>query len=303
LEFLKKALEKHKVMKRETEEVQISTTSKISPLEGPPILRSSRLPVGEIHYTHTCTMPVSAELLRTMKIVTGDSYNPVEEDYKLIRTQIVQRTKADNKNLLMVTGPLPGEGKTLTAINLAISLAQEKDKTALLVDADLRCPSVHEYLGLSRTPGLVEYLTDKRTLSELLVHPEGIPRFVVLPGGRPVKEAAELMSSSLMMDLLQELKQFYPDRYVLFDLPPVLTFTDALAFAPLVDGIIIVVERGKTTKKDIQRCLKLIENFPLLGLVFNKVEGHGEGYYNYYNYYNYYRNNEGPAQKKDGLIR
>jgi protein-tyrosine kinase len=291
-------LERSKATKRETEEFQISSSSKIPPLEGPHLLRTSRSPVGEMHYTQTRTLPVGAELLESKKILTGASDDPVEEDYKLIRTQIVQRTKADNKNLLMVTGPLPGEGKTLTAINLAISLAQENDKTALLVDADLRRPTVHEYLGLSRTPGLVEYLTDKRALPELLVHPEGIPRFVVLPGGRSVKEAAELISSPLMMDLLQDLKQFYPDRYVLFDLPPLLTFTDALAFAPLVDGIIIVVERGKTAREDIKRCLKLIEDFPLLGLVFNKVEEKGEGYYDPHNYYNYYRNKGGPVQEK-----
>jgi protein-tyrosine kinase len=301
LEYLKKALEKARAIKQETEEVETSRTSEVSPSESPSLLRTSQATVGEIHYAHTRTMPVSADWLRSMKIVTGAADDPAEEDYKLIRTQIVQRTKADNKNLLMVTGPLPGEGKTLTAINVAISLAQEKDKTVLLVDADLRRPAVHEYLGLSRTPGLVEYLTDKQTLPELLVHPEDIPKLVVLPGGRPIREAAELISSPLMVDLVEELKHFYPDRYVLFDLPPMLTFTDALAFAPLVDGIILVVERGKTPRDDIQRCLKMIEDFPLLGLVFNKVEGKGEVYHNYYKYYNYYRNNGGPAQKKRWL--
>lgn len=294
LDFLDQDLAEGETAKLKTDEVQTSLAQKVSPPKTSPLPKGSRAPVGEIHYTHTRTMQVSAERLRSQKIITGAIDDPVAENYKLIRTQVLQRTKADNKNLLMVTGPLPGEGKTLTAINVAISLAQEKDKTVLLVDADLRRPTVHEYLGLSRTPGLVDYLTDSLTIPELLLHPEGIPKLVVLRGGRPIVEAAELISSPLMVDLVEELKHFYPDRYVLFDLPPMLSFTDALAFAPLVDGIILVVERGKTSREDIQRCLKLLEDFPVLGLVLNKVEREGEGYY-YYS--NYYRDNERPAQK------
>lgn len=288
-------LEKAETARQETEEVQTPWTSKVSPPETPFVLRGSWTPVREIQYTFTRTVPVSAEQLLSQKIITGALNDTVGEDYKLIRTQIVQRTKAENKNLLMVTGPLPGEGKTLTATNLAISLAQEMDKTVLLVDADLRRPSVHEYLGLPRTPGLADYLTDGRNLSELLVHPEGFTNFVVLPGGRPIREAAEFISSPLMAELVKELKRFYPDRYVLFDLPPMLCFTDALAFAPLVDGIVLVMERGKTPRGDIQRCLRLLEEFPVLGLVLNKVERKGEGYY--YNS-DYYRDKGRPAQKK-----
>jgi len=219
----------------------------------------------------------------------------VGEAYKHLRTQIVQRTKAGNKNLLMLTGPLANEGKTLTAINLAISLSQEMDKTVLLVDADLRRPTIHEYFGLQRQFGLVDYLTGAKTIPELLVHPEGIAKFVILPGGRPIPEASELVSSPMMVELVEELKHFYPDRYVLFDLPPMLSFADPLALAPLVDGIILVVEMGKTRREDIQRCLELLKDFPVLGTVLNKVAGSESGYYYYPAYHH---DNDQPTGEK-----
>ncbi|MEJ2071651.1 MAG: CpsD/CapB family tyrosine-protein kinase, partial [Syntrophobacterales bacterium] len=175
-------------------------------------------------------------------------------------------------------------------------LAQEVDKTVLLVDSDLRRPTVHEYFGLPRGPGLVDYLTGSRTIPELLVHPEGFSRLVILPGGRPITEAAELVSSPMMIELVEELKHFYPDRYVLFDLPPILSFADPLAFASLVDGIILVVEMGNTPREDIQRSLALLKDFPVLGTVLNKVEGKESDYYYYYYYSGSSRNNKRPAK-------
>jgi len=293
LDFLDKALEKAKARKPKTEEGQTSPAPKVSPPKTPPPLSGAGAPVGEIHYSVTRTVPVNPGQLRSQRIVTGSADDPVGEAYKLLRTHIVQRTKAGNKNLLMLTGPQAGEGKTLTAINLAISLSQEVDKTVLLVDADLRRPTIHQYLGLSKEAGLVDYLSGSRTIPEILVHPEGFSKFVVLPGGRPIAEAAELISSPMMVELVEELKHFYPDRYVLFDLPPMLSFADALAFAPLMDGIILVVEMGQTHKEDIQRCLELLKDFPVLGTVLNKVEGSEQGYY-----YHEYHHNEPPAGAK-----
>jgi len=276
-------------------EAQAAAAPRISPSRTPPPLSGAGATVGEIHYTNTRTLPVDAEGLRSRRIVTGAADDKVGEAYKHLRTQIVQRTKAGNKNLLMLTGPLANEGKTLTAINLAISLSQEMDKTVLLVDADLRRPTIHEYFGLQRQFGLVDYLTGAKTIPELLVHPEGIAKFVILPGGRPIPEASELVSSPMMVELVEELKHFYPDRYVLFDLPPMLSFADPLAFAPLVDGIILVVEMGKTRREDIQRCLELLKDFPVLGTVLNKVAGSESGYYYYPAYHH---DNDQPTGEK-----
>jgi protein-tyrosine kinase len=297
LDFLDKAIEKAKGAKPKAAEGQTSPASSVAAPKTPPPLSGSGASVGEIYYTVTRTVPVNPELLRSQKIVTGALDDKVGEAYKLLRTQILQRTKAENKNLLMLTGPLVNEGKTLTAINLAISLSQEVDKTVLLVDADLRRPTVHEYFGLPRRHGLVDYLSGAKTIPELLVHPEGFPKLVILPGGRPVAEAAELVTSPMMVELVEELKHFYPDRYVLFDLPPMLSFADPLAFAPLMDGIILVVEMGKTPREDIQRSLALLKDFPVLGTVLNKVEGTESGYYHYHAYHG---NNDQPTGKKAG---
>jgi capsular exopolysaccharide synthesis family protein len=205
------------------------------------------------------------------------------EAYRLLRTHILQRTKRESRNTLMVTGPLPNEGKTLTSINLAIAIARKVGQTVLIVDGDLRNPSVHRYLDLPSGPGLADYLTSGYPIAKSLVHPEGLANLVVLPAGRSTIRSVELLSSPLMADLVRELKHFYPDRYVLFDLPPLL-YADPLAFAPLVDGIILVVEAGSTPREEITRARETLQEFPVLGCVLNKIDPRGLSY-NYLQYY------------------
>lgn len=235
------------------------------------------LPVGqglpdEISYTTTAVVPVDFEKLRRQRLIAGPVEPEVAEKYKLLRTHILQLTREAGHNVLMVTGAGPGEGKTLTAINLAISISQGIDQTVLLVDADLRSPAVHRYFGLPAGPGLVDHLTDGVPISDLLIHPQGLGRLVLLRAGKPIDQASELINSSLMADLISELKNNYPDRYVLFDFPPLLSYADALAFAPLVDGIIVVVAAGQTSREEINRCLGMLKKFNVLGFVFNKAE-------------------------------
>jgi exopolysaccharide/PEP-CTERM locus tyrosine autokinase len=283
--FIDKALEKAKAEKHQTlgnQAPQASTAPPKTPLGMPPPVTGADLAAESIQYSTTRTVPVRAEVLRRYRVISAFDESPVREEYKKLRTQILQRTKAQQKNTLMVTGALPNEGKTLTAINLAISLSHEVDKTVLLVDADLRFPSVHSFFGLPPGPGLVDYLTGEASLPNLLVHPEGFEKLVILPGGKAVTGVAELIGSPMMGNLVSELKHFYPDRYVLFDLPPVLSFADPLAFAPFVDGIIIVVEMGKTPRDDIQKCVELLKHYPILGLVLNKGESLGHQDHHYY---------------------
>ncbi len=294
--FIDKALERAKVEKQknlgnQADAAPVTPTG--APPEMAPPLAGSDIITGEIRYSTTRTVPVRLEDLHRRRIITGSNDNVVREEYKILRTHILQRTLAEQKNTLMITGPLPGEGKTLTAINLAISLSHEVNKTVLLVDADMRSPSIASYFGLPKGKGLVDYLAGEAALPDLLVHPEGFDELVILPGGRPVAGAAELIGSPMMGNLVQELKHFYPDRYVLFDLPPVLSFADPLAFAPLVDGVILVVEMGRTPRESIQKCVQVLKGFPLIGLVLNKVDTRGhEGYYYYDN-----KNREGQNWK------
>lgn len=239
---------------------------------------------GEIHYTYTRKVPVDMDRLRRQRLIVNGSDRTLWEAYKLLRTHILHRTKREHRNTLMFTGPLPNEGKSLTAINLAIAISQKVGQTVLLVDGDLRNPTIHRYLDLPEGPGLIDFLTSGYPIADSLVHPEGLANLVVLPAGSHTTESAELLSSPRMHELVQELKHFYPERYVLFDLPPLL-YADSLAFAPLMDGIILVVESGKTPREEIVHSMELLKDFPVLGFVLNKIDNIPSSYDYYPKYY------------------
>ncbi len=225
---------------------------------------------SQISYTQTRHAEISTEYLRSKRVITGHDSDSFTEAYRILRTQTLQRLGEDNRNVLAVTSPGLSEGKTLTAINLAISLAMEVSYTVLLVDADLRHPNVHTYFGLEPEFGLSDYLLSDKPLQELLVHPAGIQGLVILPGGKPLTNSAEMLNSPKMSRLVDELKMRYPSRIVLFDLPPLLTTADAIAFAPYVDSALLVLEEGKTSIQDAQHATELLKDTHLIGAVLNK---------------------------------
>lgn len=224
---------------------------------------------AEIKYTRTRTVTVPAEMLREQRIVAGFDSGGYKDAYKILCTQIVQRLRDNGWNALAVTSPGSREGKTLTAINLAISLGREVDQTVLLVDADLRSPRIHRYFGLPPGPGLSDFLISNTPLQDILVHP-GLGRFVILPGGKPILNSSEMLGSQKMMSLVQELKTRYPSRIVVFDLPPVLSAADALAFAPYVDAAVMVVEEGGSDRDEVQRAAEMLSSTRLIGTILNK---------------------------------
>ena len=240
----------------------------------PPVVRaaaSAAARAADISYTQTRTAPTSPGILRNHRIVAGMPHSVFADAYKILHTQVLQRLNENSWNVLAVTSPGEDEGKTLTAVNLAISLAMEVSYTVLLVDANLRHPGVHEHLGMPAGKGLSEYLLDDIPLPELLVHPENLADVVILPGGRAVQNSAELLNSPKMQQLVEELKNRYPSRIVLFDLPPVLSAADALAFAPYVDAALLVLEEGRTIQDDARRALELLDCTNVLGTVLNKA--------------------------------
>jgi Mrp family chromosome partitioning ATPase len=165
-----------------------------------------------------------------------------------------------------------GEGKSLTAINLAISLAREVNHTVLLVDMDLRSPSVSKIMGHAPDKGLADYLSgDDVQLQEIMFNPS-IERFVVVPGKGSMQHSSEIMSSPKAVKFIEEIKTRYPSRIVLFDLPPVLVSDDALAFSPNVDAYLMVIEEGKTTREDISRSMDILSDVNIIGTVLNKAE-------------------------------
>jgi len=223
-----------------------------------------------VRYTHTRTVHVAKSILQERRIISGFEQNEFTGAYKMLRTQVFQRLREKGWNSLAVTSPGLNEGKTLTAINLAISLAMEVNYTVLLVDADLRHPSVHSYFGIEAECGLSDYLTADKPLSELLIHPEEIPGLVILPGGKPLANSAEMLNSPKMVRLVDELKTRYSSRIILFDLPPLLGAADTLAFSPYVDAALLVIEDGKTQAEDVKRAIGLLQGTSVIGTVLNK---------------------------------
>ena len=259
MERIKQALEKARLERQRTEGTSVSPHA--SSVGGAP---------GQVTYTRTRSAEVQTGLLRERRIISRDEQDAFADAYKILRTQVLQRLQEKNWNSLAITSPGINEGKTLTAINLAISLAMEVNYTVLLVDADLRHPSVHGYFEIEAECGLSDYLTSDKPLSELLVHPEGIPGFVILPGGKPLTNSAEMLNSPKMARLVEELKARYPSRVVLFDLPPLLSAADAMAFVPYVDATLLVIEEGKTQAEDAKRAIGLLDPEKLIGSVLNK---------------------------------
>jgi capsular exopolysaccharide synthesis family protein len=221
-----------------------------------------------IVYSRTRTVAVDRALFLEKRVFVAYPGEPAGEAYRILSTQVLQRLRANRWNALAVVSPGIREGKTLTAVNLAIGLSMEVGHTVLLVDADLRHPGVHEYFGLPPGPGLSEHLVHDVPLEGVLVNP-GLAGLVVLPGGAPLSSSSELLGSPRMRELVQELKRRYPDRIVLFDLPPVLSAADALAFSPYVDATIMVVEEGRTGEEDVLRAADLLESVNLIGTVLN----------------------------------
>lgn len=224
-----------------------------------------------IVYTRTRSLDIPLSVLRQRRVMAAYDKGPFVDAFKILRTQVLHRLRENNWNVLGVTSPGHGEGKTLTAVNLAVSLAMETSQTVLLVDANLRNPSIHKVFGLNDCPGLADYLLDNQPVEDLLVHP-GIGRFVLLTGGRAISNSTETITSPKMLALVEEFKHRYPARIVIFDLPPLLHTADVLAFSPYTDALLLVVEEGKTTAEEVQRALSLVKNSrPVLGTVLNKA--------------------------------
>lgn len=197
------------------------------------------------------------------------SDNDALEYYKVLRAQIQQRMVQNNWNTIMITSPQASEGKTLTAVNLALTMAKEFSQTLMLVDADLKYQNVHKYLGYTHSLGLADFLDGGMPLKEVIVWP-GVEKLTVISGGKTLQGSTELLTSPKMKSLVAEMKTRYDDRYVLFDVPPVLNSSDAISFAHLVDAILLVVSEGRTTTADVQKAVSLLPAEKILGIALNK---------------------------------
>lgn len=244
--------------------------------------RIARLDRSKIEYCQTKVVEASHGSLNQKRVVAGSEEHSAAAAYKVLRTQVLRRMQSQGWKTLAITSPGPGEGKSLTAVNLAISMSQQFGITVLLVDLDLRRSAISAYFDYEPAEGLTDHLLNGVPLDEILFNP-GIERLTVLPAGRSLNEASEILRSSAMRDFTKELKNRYPERYVLFDLPPLLVGDDAMSFLPCADCALLVIEDGKSHPDEVTRAVELLQETRLIGSVLNKCKATtNHRYYQYY---------------------
>ena len=233
----------------------------------------------KVTYTKTQVHPVDPEILRSNKIVSLFHDHEMTDQINLLRAQVMNSLKKIGGNSLLITSANPGEGKTFTAINLGISIAKELDRTVLLIDADLKNPTIHHYdfasdfFGVNIKKGLADYLLGQAELPDLLINP-GIEKLTILPAGRALPNSSELLGSQRMEAMINEIKgRYQKKRIVIFDCSSILASPDPLVFSHLVDSILFVIEAEKTTPNQIKRAMELINGRHVLGTVLNKKTG------------------------------
>jgi Mrp family chromosome partitioning ATPase len=220
----------------------------------------------KIEYSETRVMPEAARHVRSHRAVVGRKRSPLSEAFKVLRAQLLQRMRSQGWNSLAVTAPVGAASKSYTSINLALTIAAEYDKTALLIDADLGDPQLARLFGLGPVQGLTDHLLDGVALSELVVNP-GIDHLVLLPAGKAVAQSAELLGLDANTLLIDELKSRYAQRYIIFDAPPV-TSAEGLSLFEKVDCVLLVAEGNLTSRAELEECRDLLRPYNLIGSVY-----------------------------------
>ena len=221
-------------------------------------------------------------------VALRDPDSMAAEQYRILRTHVLKATKENGSRVFLVSSAVHSEGKTLTAVNLAITLVRGIQESALLIDSDLRKPNVSRVLGLKKTQqGLAEYLKSGGDLAKFIIK-TSIPKLSLIPSGNPPKNPSELIHSKYMSDLIKEVKYKYNNRYIIIDSPPIIPIADSIILSSLVDRIIIVVKAMATQREIVDEAFsKIADKKKIVGLVLNNCE---YSFFKYYSgYYTYYR--------------
>lgn len=238
---------------------------------------------------------VQQRLLNLNMLVPGGNLGPlVEDEYRRIKRPLLSNafgktsSLVDNGNLILVTSSVPGEGKSYTAVNLALTMALERDHTVMLVDGDVVRRGLSKLFGMESRPGLIDALEDDYyTIGDAMVRTD-IDRLVIVPAGRKHEYVTELLASHKMETLVNEIATRYPDRIVIFDAPPILPTPQTQVLAGLVGQVVFVVESTRTAQATVEEALELIPDEVATGLILNKSEGiSGRGGYFYGHYGTY----------------
>jgi protein-tyrosine kinase len=219
-------------------------------------------------------------LYRRRIVASSVAKGPAAEAFRMLRTHVLNRLGSIGGRALAVTSPNQREGKTFVAVNLAVALSQLAERNAVLVDADLRRPGVLRCLGIDVEAGLTEHLQGGRPLEECLVRP-GLEELIVLPQRHATARSSELLASAQMAQLGEELKRRFPSRIIIYDCPPLLAADDPLVVQRLVDGVLLVVAEGATSRADLLRAVELVGEERYLGSVLNNARWHSLPSYHY----------------------
>ncbi|MBE0501708.1 MAG: P-loop NTPase [Desulfuromonadales bacterium] len=211
----------------------------------------------------------SLRVVNPLLVPLVDPNGSAAEQYKKLRSLLIRKTNLKPfNNTLLVTSSVPGEGKSLTVMNLALALARSADYSVVLVDTDLRNPQLHLMLNFKPEFGLVHYLRDGVPI-EKVMHKVGLGNLCLIPAGEQVLDPLELLTSKRMQMLMGELKNRYHDRYVLLDTPPILPFADLRVLGEMVDHVLFVCRQGYSNLAHIEEGLDIMSEFNLLGLICN----------------------------------
>ena len=235
---------------------------------------------------------IKKRLLELNMLVSGSQLGPADNDeYRRIKRPLLSNAfgktaeMVNNGNLILVTSSIPGEGKTHTAINLALSIAQERDHTVLLVDCDVAKRGTSRMLGFADKPGLADILEDEFIDVGNVILRTDVSELCVIPAGKSTDFVTELLASHKMSDLVREIGERYDDRIIIFDGPPLLPTPETQILTTLVGQVVFVIETGNTPQTIVEEALKMIPESQATGIVMNKSEGmSGRGGY-YYGYY------------------
>lgn len=274
---LKKALEKAKEARGFENQDLYRNNKKLKPIADDKSFNGTPCrPELEICYSDTKTKKIDDSVLKRGKVISLFHDIDKIEQIKTLRTQVLNHLNQVGGNSILITSANPYEGKTFTAINLGVSIAQELDRTVLIVDADLRKHTrqhkdfARDFFGTDMTEGLSNYLLGQAGISEVLLNP-GIERLVLLPAGRPLLNSAELLGSPRMVMLVNDIKSRYEnDRIIIFDSPSILSCADPLILTRYVDGILLIVEEERTKSDDIEKTMDLLKDKPVFGTLLNK---------------------------------
>jgi capsular exopolysaccharide synthesis family protein len=217
-------------------------------------------------------------------ILVPSEHPSAAEEFRKLKTRVFHWSPGP-PHIILVTSAFPDEGKTIVSVNLAMAISQEIHKEAILIDADLRRPSVHfEDARYSR--GLSNYLTDQTSLADILIHSEA-EKLWVIPAGPPSKQSAEIIGSRRMEELLQSLRTFGKDTFIVIDCSPLLSTSEPVLLSKWADGVILVVMVDRSPRESIKRAIQLIDRQKIIGIVLNQKEVKASSYYSNY-YQNYY---------------